>query len=119
MRTIVTLSIALVLSLAANIVAVYLIGSTTAASAAKVEQARQAGAIAALKGRADQINRVALDADRDGRQLQAELRTVDAEATRRLQSYQAFVANLPPLPQGCGPGKARVDAINRLTGALP
>lgn len=119
MRTIITLSVALLLSLAANIVAVYLIGSTSATSAAKVEQARQAGAIAALQGRADQINRVALDADRDGRQLQAELRAVDAEATRRLHSYQAFIADLPPLPQGCGPGKARVDAINRLTGATP
>lgn len=119
MRTVITLSIALVLSLATNIAAVYLIGSTSASSAAKVEQARQAGAIQALQGRADQINRIALEADSDGRQLQADLRAVDAEAARRLQSYQAFVAGLPPLPQGCGPGKARVDALNRLTGADP
>lgn len=119
MRTIITLSIALVLSLATNIAAVYLIGSTRASSEAKVEQARQAGAIDALKGRVDQINRVALDAERDGRQLQAELRTVDSKAAQLLRGYQTFVADLPPLPLGCGPGKARVDAINRLTGAEP
>lgn len=119
MRIIIALSIALVLSLAANVVATYRIGSISASSAAKVVHARQAGAIDALKGRADQINRVALAADQDGRQLQADLRAVDAEAGRRLQSYQTFVAGLPPLPQGCGPGKTRVDALNRLTGAEP
>ena len=119
MKTLITLSIALALSLAANLVALYLIGSTRASSAAEVEQARQAGMIAALEGRIDQVNRVALLAERDGRQLQAELRAADAEAARSLASYQAFVAGLPSLPAGCGPGRARVDAINRLTGATP
>ncbi|GEM_PF-4202842 len=119
MRAIIALSIALALSLFANVVAMYLIGSISASSAAKVVQARQTGAIDALKGRADQINRVALAADRDGLKLQAELRSVDEEAARRLQNYQAFVSGLPPLPQGCGPGKARVDALNHLTGADP
>ena len=119
MKTLITLSIALALSLLANIVAVYLIGSTRAASTAQIEAARQAGAIAALEGRIDQVNHIALAAERDGVQLQAELRTVDTAAARRLASYQTFVAGLPPLPAGCGPGRARVDAVNRLTGATP
>lgn len=119
MKIIITLSVALLLSLVANGAAVYLIGSTVAASSAKLEQARQAGAIEALQDRADKINQVALAAERDGRQLQADLRAADAEASRRLASYQSFIAGLPPLPPGCGPGQTRVDALNRLTGAIP
>ncbi len=118
MKTISVLSIALALSLIGNAIALYHAGHARAANAATLDKARMQGAVQALEGRADQVNRVALAAEADGRLLQQQLQdSTDALATS-VATYRRTLATLPDLPAGCGPGQARVDAFNRATGAI-
>ena len=117
MKTIPVLSIALALSLIGNAIALYHAGHASAARDATLDKARLQGAVKALEGRADLVNRVALAAEADGRLLQQQLQaSTDALATS-VATYRRTLATLPDLPAGCGPGQARVDAFNRATGA--
>lgn len=109
----------LLLSLAGNGLAVYRLGYAKADRAAELSAAKRNGEIAALRGRADQINRVARAAEDDNRKLWADLADQVDRGRERVVVYQTTTRQLPPLPANCGPGKARVDAVNQLTGAKP
>lgn len=119
LKFIAALAIALALSLLANGYAVYRLGYAKADNAATLAKARKDGEIAALRGRADQINRVALAADADSRALWGELNALAERGRARVLVYRTTTPRLPPLPANCGPGAQRVDAVNRLTGAKP
>lgn len=117
MKTIPVLSLALGLSLIGNAVALYRAGHASAAHAATLDKARLQGAVQALEGRTDQVNRVALAADTDGRLLQQQLQASTTALADSVATYRRTIATLPDLPENCGPGQARVDAFNRATGA--
>lgn len=56
--------------------------------------------------------------DHDDAELLADL-TAIAERARSTRVIYREAAAAAPLPSGCGPGQARIDAVNRALGASP
>lgn len=84
------------------------------ACAERIEAARLAGVVEALQGRADALDLQARALAEDAQRLLADL---DAARTRQIAAadrWQKWARDLPPLPEGCGPGADRVEAFNRV-----
>lgn len=119
LKVVAALSVLLFLSLAGNGLAVYRLGYVKADRAAELSAAKRDGEIAALRGRADQVNRVAAAAEADNQKLWADLALQVDRGRERVVVYRTKLQQLPPLPANCGPGSQRVQAVNQLTGATP
>ncbi len=118
-RVAISLAAALVLSLLGNGLQLYRAGGAGARSDAALQAARDAGAIAALHGRLDVVNGVAHAADSDNAALLTELADMVERGRERVTEFRTVDRTLPPLAGNCGPGAARVQAFNRLSGATP
>ncbi|MBB1061887.1 hypothetical protein [Marilutibacter spongiae] len=118
-RIAIALAIALALSLLGNGLQLYRAGGAGERADAALQAARDAGAIAALHGRLDVVNGVARAADADNVALLAYLASLVERGRERVTEFRTVERNLPPMPGNCGPGAARVEAFNRLSGATP
>ena len=112
MQAVAVLVICLVLSIGGNAYQLHRAGKASAEHKAAMEQAVLQGQLDAKAAAASISAELAKDALADHATLVRDLETI-AERGRQTRVVYRQAASAAPLPDGCAPGAARVDAVNK------
>lgn len=102
----------LLLSLAGNVAAVYMLGEASAEKSAAAALAEAKGRADALSGHLSSVSLVATMAQADFSALVGDLRDVADRSRQRITIYRDRQVPVA----GCSPGASRVDAVNAVLG---
>lgn len=102
----------LLVSLVANLLLFRLWLSSSSACSQKIERLVSGAELASSRRALRASSGVAASAQEASMAATEEMKRLAAEQRLLLGRYWDRIEGLPPLPEGCGPGEARVDAFN-------
>jgi hypothetical protein len=105
------LIVALALSLIGNAAALYFMGRTDAKAASAVQTAKDEATIEAQRLALETSSKLVAGGREDHEALLGDLALI-AERSRKTRVVYRDAAVAAPLPVDCGPGTARMDAVN-------